>query len=1528
MTTIQATIPNNSTPIFTDTVLIMTSKRGRATKIHKRALGGGWETQGFDKLYHFRAKEWAVPDLRAFFDVLTKSSRNPASLVVGETLIAGKDPNEIKRRIHGEEASLTPVKIGHQWICFEVDGVPNPPAFFDAANLRDRSNDAAFAQWWMREYLPEAFWDKSAILQWSSSALVKGKISFHLWMWLDRPVARASIRDFAMTHWRQRLDCTIWDGARVHYIADPIFKHVDGSKMDDPLAGTRWLWIQGAGGDAAPALPEWVDQPTWDAKIEAKRLADEAEDALRKSARAAVVAAAALARTRRVVRGKARAGEIEGAEGDGGGEAGECDRGFVSAADEAEALEWLGRYRRQIQRLTTKDAKHEDIRSISIRAARNLGGILSEAVIRGELEDVASLSLQKHGDRSRVKAVADEEVAGIFASAFVKARAKGFREVRRVSDFAAIGAGLCAAPPALDPTPEPTAETEEAGQAEGEGEAEESPIQIDEDGCVLNVKTQLEIDAEAFNTQFLDARAELAHIVANAVRTGGRHAVCAPAGLGKSHSVCETLIAHRRAMHLGPSSPTHLATPDLKLAEELRDGLRQRGANAVLAVTRTLRNCEKFAEVVLAGRLAPGGGKKLCESCDWHPKNAGSVDACPFWREYAAQEAADFVCGSHALEALKATLDETDDCEKIWPVKIDWASFSAKIDPGDAAVPVVRRTAAGITVGARFAYGDNGTVPPTPCFEDTPRWTSASKTAFIEWLATAFKCEPNRASVMEAATRGRAVKGFIDWRSIGDLAGDTANFVPSVRWEDKGFLRGYHIDVWPVKPPEAGAEQQETPTGWPLPAIEFTGTFPLTPESKAEIREWIQTAWGVENDLALDEYARSHIDEYPVDTLIVDESILHALRFGGALTRANLQELRLAGEIAGPGVEDLIVLMHKTEQARTNRDQKTPSYIASKDIGAQIRQLDVISKHESGTKRIGEALRLNDKPARIERLSGGWGWEAVEALRRVLATDWRGAYIDGGVLHVAAPRKLALGDVRSVILLDATMTPKQARAALGARVQFHPLHVGHNPHLEVIHIPVDLGPRAGAWGDKDGPRTKRSAALLAAALHKWGGEKSVTFLHKRALDPERCWVADLVAGGEFGEMTYHGAAQSRGSNRWRGCETNIMTGHYVPKCAKRQQAELLSLMCGEPYDAETAKGWDTEAAWLLEGGAQVQELARIRPLDASAKNPKRVVFLDKRAPEEFGLLTTEEIDPDLLSWRELGFLPSLVSADEGGRLRSEVMAEVAAEVVAMAGGVYPVGSDAYTVDMPHRQALEKTYMKNLLDACQYKDSDGRAETLSHRLNSWCHRHFALDWTRFAFTMRLDVTRVGLAGRPPLLVLHPREGLRLPALEAHLAYLGYYHYRVGGSGPVVSVGGFEEEDKLFQALWPLTRVDFEGQSLTGIYRTLALTAQVSARTVQSWVGARKIEGEGNRECLVRLWACVRASFEAMHREEAERIAAEYKGYDEATARAIVGLIFAREGCAPHGVDALAKTMLDDTNTLHHAEDWVSQNGPPS
>jgi hypothetical protein len=279
------------------TILRATAHGARATKVHTSDGRGGWTTQGYgrDGMAWFAAAPFAASNLRDLERVLGEAAADPRALLVAEVPARGADWSRLRRRIHGAEAGLQRSLGGTPWICWEVDGVASDvPPEVDPRLGADR--DAAFVRWWLRTHLPAQFASADTLLQWSSSALIGGKISMHLWQWLETPASRESIHAYMeshkrdASHWRRHIDTTIWDGARVHYIADPIWV---SDPATDPLAGRRWLYIEGDA-PAVDGLPEWVDEDTWCVWLDRART-----DALEAKARAAEARAASASQRQR-----------------------------------------------------------------------------------------------------------------------------------------------------------------------------------------------------------------------------------------------------------------------------------------------------------------------------------------------------------------------------------------------------------------------------------------------------------------------------------------------------------------------------------------------------------------------------------------------------------------------------------------------------------------------------------------------------------------------------------------------------------------------------------------------------------------------------------------------------------------------------------------------------------------------------------------------------------------------------------------------------------------------------------------------------------------------------------------------------------------------------------------------------------------------------------------------------------------------------------------------------------------------------
>ena len=126
------------------------------------------------------------------------------------------------------------------WVCFDFDGlVVEGMGDFDVANP---------VPWVQKAILTELGPDfdcANYVLQLSSSAGIKPGISAHCWFWLDKPMDGAAWRSWYARRTRElgrkpRIDKTLFDRERIHYIAPPNFER----NTVDPVVGERFLMVE------------------------------------------------------------------------------------------------------------------------------------------------------------------------------------------------------------------------------------------------------------------------------------------------------------------------------------------------------------------------------------------------------------------------------------------------------------------------------------------------------------------------------------------------------------------------------------------------------------------------------------------------------------------------------------------------------------------------------------------------------------------------------------------------------------------------------------------------------------------------------------------------------------------------------------------------------------------------------------------------------------------------------------------------------------------------------------------------------------------------------------------------------------------------------------------------------------------------------------------------------------------------------------------------------------------------------------
>ena len=304
--------------------------------------------------------------------------------------------------------------------------------------------------------------------------------------------------------------------------------------------------------------------------------------------------------------------------------------------------------------------------------------------------------------------------------------------------------------------------------------------------------------AEAPPLPLGEARAELARIIGDAVRRGGRHAVIAPPGVGKSYvAIDEALSIWERGGRVKFVLPTN------ELAAETKKAFLERAAErwsdpetraelargVELAPKRTKHTCVRMPEIAAARRAARDGSIELCQRCDLHPSQQadGAPSECAFFKRMRGFGRGRIQISTHHLELLTNPEGPRD------AASFDWDAIARASRSGGPCAPWVRQTAGGRAVGARpdlaGAALDLGTGPAVLDDEEgAEALTDEQKARAVAWLAA-------RAGLEVGAERGDvlAAYGEVDER-LWDLVIIDESPLGAVRCEVSATLDD--LNLW------------------------------------------------------------------------------------------------------------------------------------------------------------------------------------------------------------------------------------------------------------------------------------------------------------------------------------------------------------------------------------------------------------------------------------------------------------------------------------------------------------------------------------------------------------------------------------------------------------------------------------------------------------------------------------------------------------------------------------------------------------
>lgn len=224
---------------MSDTVTVLTSLSRPLTKTIVKSEAGGIETRTRQNVKFYKGEEFGVSGIRAFADLLEKTSADPRRCVVRGAIAPGTDRERMLRRKfpkEGEPATL--VEEPRRWILFDVDGVALPRAFDPLASPADTVK-------WVRAKLPPCFHDVACWYQYTGSAGIKPGLHIRLGFWLDRPLGEAELKRWlgqkvpepgkAAKAWFREypVDPAVFTTTQPIYVATPIVE----VGAQDPLAG-------------------------------------------------------------------------------------------------------------------------------------------------------------------------------------------------------------------------------------------------------------------------------------------------------------------------------------------------------------------------------------------------------------------------------------------------------------------------------------------------------------------------------------------------------------------------------------------------------------------------------------------------------------------------------------------------------------------------------------------------------------------------------------------------------------------------------------------------------------------------------------------------------------------------------------------------------------------------------------------------------------------------------------------------------------------------------------------------------------------------------------------------------------------------------------------------------------------------------------------------------------------------------------------------------------------------------------------
>ena len=426
--------------------------------------------------------------------------------------------------------------------------------------------------------------------------------------------------------------------------------------------------------------------------------------------------------------------------------------------------------------------------------------------------------------------------------------------------------------------------------------------------------------------------------------------------------------------------------------------------------------------------------------------------------------------------------------------------------------------------------------------------------------------------------------------------------------------------------------------------------------------------------------------------------------------------------------------------------------------------------------------------------------------RRLIAAQqnaWAGVYAHKQKLTVI-DRRVDTDSEWTTIYADATVT-KPIADALMPGATWHELDIPLPASVKVLRADWTAG--KSNISRQDNNQIKR---LWIAHHVTYDSHHTVHMTHKALVEELQKHVV--------GPVTYYGAPDATGSNRYEHCTRIVADAWFVPYAAI---SGLAGMLAGSDTQGRPAAYWQEAARDHLIDRRIHQALGRIRPFDG--RTAELIILSPHKDQHLPGLEPDATVDGSALAWTHDHKL-------HGNVLAETIRQKVLDEKILVPNLAFARDADGHGTGHA------------MVAICRSKDAScvqwmSAPLTPAHLTSPQVHRqlvdHYARDWKELALDTGLFYYAVptSAGGQPRTLLA--REPVTADEVIPHMRKLGVTWFKWRGRKVVL-----EEDTRLRDATQAAARALSPGQPLTTV--AIATAAGVSDRQVRRWIKAVGVE----------------------------------------------------------------------------------------